>query len=70
MKTNTLRMIAELNLSPLVRVSKESIAASVLTVMGYVFMTSDICFLFFGAAVLLADRHIRKDEAMRCHGRK
>lgn len=62
MKTTTLRTIAELNLQPLVRVSKSSIIASVCAVLGYAFMMSDICFLFFAGAVFFADQHIRQDE--------
>lgn len=63
MKTSTLRTIAELNLSPLARVSKYSIASAVSATLGYATMTSDICFVFFSAAVILADMHIRWDSA-------
>ena len=63
MTTNTLRLIAELNISPLVRISRWSIAATICAVLGYATMLTDWCYPFFFAAVLLADQHIRWDSS-------
>lgn len=63
MKISTLRSIAELNLQPLFRISKYGVAATICAIIGYANMTTSLWLPFFGAAALLADRHIRWDSS-------
>ena len=61
MKTTTLRSIAELNLSPLFRISKWGVASAAFAAAGCANMFNDLvgksdAYTF--AAIMLADRHI------------
>ena len=61
MKTTTLRSIAELNLSPLFRISKWGVASAAFAAAGCANMFNDWWVPCFFAAIMLADRHIRWD---------
>lgn len=61
MKTTTLRSIAELNLTPLFRISKWGVASAAFAAAGCANMFNDWWVPCFFAAILLADRHIRWD---------
>lgn len=63
MTTKTIRTIAELNMQPLVRVSKMSIIAYVCLVLFAVFHESNICFVFLIGSAFLFNSHVRWCDA-------
>lgn len=68
MTTKTIRTIAELNMVPLVRVSRMSIMAYACLMLFVVFHESNICFAFLLGSALLFNQHVRWCDAR--HQRK
>lgn len=58
MTTKTIRTIAELNMQPLVRVSRMSVMAYVCLALFVVFMDSNICFAFLLVSALMFNEHV------------